>query len=62
MGWIARERDFYPVSRPRLKVRAGRLPSPPNGASLSSATVGEVAKTAFISASTPCACSSSCSS
>eukprot|EP00965_Chrysotila_dentata_P104600 3454468-Pleurochrysis_carterae.AAC.1 len=25
MGWVARERDFYPVSRPRLEVRAGHL-------------------------------------
>eukprot|EP00965_Chrysotila_dentata_P056986 1890762-Pleurochrysis_carterae.AAC.1 len=35
------------------------LPLPPNGASLSNATDGEAAKTASISASTPCACFSS---
>eukprot|EP00965_Chrysotila_dentata_P001019 33427-Pleurochrysis_carterae.AAC.1 len=38
------------------------LPSPPKGAFPSSATDGEVAKSACISASTPCACSSRCSS
>eukprot|EP00965_Chrysotila_dentata_P178572 5897856-Pleurochrysis_carterae.AAC.1 len=58
----ARGHDFCPASRPRLKTRAGALtPCPPRRkalGTLSSAADGEVAKTALISASTLCACSS----
>eukprot|EP00965_Chrysotila_dentata_P215912 6189066-Pleurochrysis_carterae.AAC.3 len=60
MGRDARERDFCPVSRPRLKVRAGHLtPNPHRRTALPyrARQKAKSLKTASISDNTSCACS-----